>query len=75
MKEYLGSTSQQARSRISQHTMDSKYERYKNRTNLAKMKWSLKDKDIQFTQTWKIECYAKSYTLEVGHYDLCATEK
>ena len=75
VKEYLGSTSQQVKSRISQHTTDSKYERYKNRTNLAKMKWSLRDKDIHFTQTWKIECYARSYTPEVGHCDLCATEK
>ena len=32
VKEYLGSTSQQARSRISQHSTDSKYEKYKNRT-------------------------------------------
>ena len=55
--------------------MLSQYERYKNRTNLAKTKWSLREKNVDFTQTWKIECYAKSYTLEVGHYDLCATEK
>ena len=55
VKEYLGSTSQQARSRISQHTTDSKYERYKNRTNLAKTKWSLTEKNVDFTQTWKID--------------------
>ena len=35
----------------------------------------IRDRDIQFTQSWKIECYAKSYTPEVGHCNLCATEK
>ena len=50
VNEYLGSTSQQARSQMSQHNTDSKYERYKNRTNLAKSKWSLRDKNVHLGQ-------------------------
>ena len=45
VKEYLGST----RQRASQHTTDSNFERYKNSTNLAKTKWSLRDKNVEFT--------------------------
>ena len=55
--------------------IDSKYERYKNKTNLAKTKWSIRDKNVQFTQTWKIKCYARSYIPEIGCCNLCATKK
>ena len=49
--------------------------RYKNRTNLAKTKWSLREKNMEFIQTWKIECYAQSYTPDIGYCNLCATKK
>ena len=42
---------------------------------MAKTKWSLRDKNVQFTQTWKIECYVRSYTPEIRYCNLCATEK
>ena len=50
--------------------------RFKKHTNdhQLKMREEISKMD-RSKEKWKIECYARSYTLEVGHCDLCATEK
>ena len=72
---YYGSCSTTFKARYGNHVSDSNLAHRREATTLSAHKWSLKDRGINFTQTWKFETHARSYTPEIGYCNLCLTEK
>ena len=63
------------RLRYNNHTLDSNLIHKRENTTLADHKWYLKERNINFTQSWRLEAFSRSYTPEAGYCDLCLTEK
>ena len=74
-REYIGSCSTTFKARFNNHVSDSNLIHRRENTMLADHKWYLKERNIAFTQTWKLETFSRSYTPEAGYCNLCLTEK
>ena len=74
-RTYLGSCSTSFRLRYNNHTSDSNLIHRRENTTLADHKWYLKERNIDFNQSWRLEAFSRSYTPEAGYCDLCLTEK
>lgn len=72
---YYGSCSTTFKERYRNHCSDSNLAHRREATTLSSHKWSLKDRNINFTQTWSLMKHARSYTPEIGYCNLCLTEK
>ena len=75
VRRYYGSCSTTFKARYGNHVSDSNLPHRRDATTLSAHKWSLKDNNINFTQTWKFEAHARSYSPEIGYCNLCLTEK
>ena len=74
-REYIGVTKNTFKERWDGHNFDANHIDYRTRTTLANYIWSLKERNIPFSQTWQIETHAKSYCPEIGYYNACCMEK
>ena len=75
VRGYFGSCSTTFKARYRNHVSDSNLPHRREATTLSAHKWNLKDNNINFTQTWRFEAHARSYTPELGYCNLCLTEK
>ena len=75
VRRYYGSCSTTFKARYGNHVSDSNLPHRKEATTLSVHKWSLKDNNLNFTQTWNFKAHARSYTPEIGYCNLCLTEK
>ena len=74
-REYIGSCPTSFKAWFNNHVSDSNLIHRRENTVLADHKWYLKERNIAFTQTWKLETFSRSYTPEAGYCDLCLIEK
>ena len=74
-REYIGVTKNTFKERWDGHNFDANHIDYRHRTTLANYIWSLKERNIPFSQTWQIETHAKSYSPEIGYCNACCVEK
>ena len=58
---YFGLAEGEFKTRWKNHRQSFRTEKYKNETELSKLVWDLKDKNIQFEINWKIVAKCKSY--------------
>ena len=59
---YIGLTGDRFKTRYNNHTCSFRDNSKKNSTELSKYIWSLKDKNIKYTASWKIMGRAKTYS-------------
>ena len=72
---YNGSTSSPFKTRYSGHQTSFRHERYENETELSKLIWRLKRKNINYTISWGITTRAQPYKCGSRRCDLCLAEK
>ena len=75
IREYIGFTRNTFKIRWNAHNTDSRYISKRNNTTLANYVWSLKENNINYSQTWRIEMLSKSYCPELGQCGTCTNEK
>ena len=57
------------------HQMSFKHENKRNKTELSKYLWRLKEKTVEFSISWKIPPKARTFTNLTKRCNLCITEK
>ena len=72
---YIGITKPEFKKRFNNHQTSFRHEAYRNRTELSKKVWELKDNDKAFTISWKMAKKAFPHRGIGDHCDLCCTEK
>ena len=72
VREYIGSTKNSFKVRWNAHNSDARYISKRTKTTLADYIWSLKEKNIVYSQSWKVELSTKVYCPEIG---VCLSEK
>ena len=72
---YIGLTSNEFKTRWRNHKSSFRKENRKNDTELSKYVWELKDRQQEYSLTWKIIARANSYTNRTKRCNLCNTEK
>ena len=72
---YNGSTSSPFKTRYSKHLTINRHERYENETELLKLIWRLKRKEINYTLSRGITSRAQPYKCGSRRCDLCLAEK
>jgi hypothetical protein len=72
---YVGITETSFKTRFNNHLTSFRQENGRNRTELSKYIWDIKDKNGKFELSWKILCKAKSYSNKSKKCNLCTTEK
>ena len=72
---YIGISDGIFKSRWSDHMTSFKDIKYRNKTELSKLIWDLKDKNIQYKIKWKIIAKSNSYRAGSKNCNLCLTEK
>ena len=68
-------TKPEFKKRFNNHQTSFRHEAYRNRTELSKKVWELKDNDKAFTISWKMAKKAFPHRGIGDHCDLCCTEK
>ena len=63
-REYIGSCSTSFKAWFNNRVSDSNLIHRWENTMLADHKWYLKERNIAFTQTWKLKTFSRSYTSE-----------
>ena len=74
-RSYIGVTKNTFKKRWNGHNYNHRHSEERNRTTLANYIWSLKDRNIPFTESWSIEAYGHSYSPEIGYCNACTIEK
>ena len=74
-ESYIGLTEGSFKTRFYCHTNSFKNEKQRNATTLSQYVWSLKDKNINYSITWRIITRAKAYSPKTKRCNLCLTEK
>ena len=72
---YIGISDGVFKSRWYDHNLSFRDTKYRNKTELSKLVWDLKDKKIQFKIKWKILKKCLSYRAGSKNCNLCLTEK
>ena len=72
---YFGTCKGPAKTRISDHQSSFKQKKYENKTELFKFVWSLQDKGIPYSLSWRIAIRCQPYRCGTRRCDLCLTEK
>ena len=72
---YIGLTANQFKARSRNHQMSFRHVKRRNKTELSKHLWKLKDESKEFTVTLKIIVKAKPYTNLTKRCNVCNTEK
>ena len=75
VREYIGSTKNSFKVRWNAHNSDARYISKRTKTTLADYIWSLKEKNIVYSQSWKVELSTKVYCPEIGVCGTCLSEK
>ena len=75
MREYIGCTKNIFKLRWNGHNSDCRYIGKRTKSTSTDYIWSLKEKNIIYSQTWKIEVSTKAYCPEMGVCDTCLSEK
>ena len=72
---YVGMTEGTFKSRLNTHKTTLRHDRYRTETELSKLVWRLKDRDIKHDITWRL--LAKAHTYVPGNIvcNLCLSEK
>jgi hypothetical protein len=74
-QNYIGLTENKFKTRYNAHTCSFRNESKRNETTLSHYIWSLKDKNIQHSITWKVITKCKSYSPGSNRCPLCLSEK
>ena len=72
---YIGISDGIFKSRWNDHKTSFKDIKYRNKTELSKLIWELKDKNIKFTIKWKIIAKCQSYRAGSKNCNLCLNKK
>ena len=72
---YVGLTVNSFKKRYSGHKSSFTHKKRKHETTLSKYIWDLKDKNVEYTLTWKILARAQPFTQVTGLCQLCTREK
>jgi len=72
---YVGLTSNEFKTRLSNHKSTFRHEGKRLATELSKHVWDLKDQNKEFEIKWKILCRAKAYSNVSKRCNLCTAEK
>ena len=75
VREYIGSTKNSFKVRWNAHNLDARFISKRTKTTLADYIWSLKEKNIVYSQSWKVELSTKVYCPEIGVCGTCLSEK
>ena len=73
--KYIGISEPPFKSRWLDHNKTFSHERYRSSTELSKLIWDLKDKNIEFSIDWQIISKCNSYKAGLKSCNLCDTEK
>ena len=73
--KYIGISEPPFKTRWLDHNKSFNHEQYRSNTELSKLIWTLKDKNIEFTIDWKIITKCNSYKAGLKSCNLCNTEK
>ena len=71
---YIGLTSTTFKLRLGNHKKSFNHERYRNETTLSQHLWDLKEKNVDFTLSWKLIDRAKPFSPVSGLCALCNLE-
>ena len=74
-RSYIGDTKTTFKKRWDGHNYNARHIGERHRTTLADYIWSLKERNIPFTESWAIEAYGQSYSPEIGYCNGCQIEK
>ena len=72
---YIGCTEGPFKGRYNTHTLSFRDRKYETDTELSKYIWKLKDRNEDYTITWKVGANASRYACGTRRCDLCLTEK
>ena len=72
---YIGLTSTKFKERLGNHNASFKHKEKAKGCKLAQHAWKLKEKNIQFSISWKILANASAYSSVTNTCNLCVTEK
>ena len=75
MYSYIGLTENEFKKRWYAHQQSFKNPKYRLSTELSKLVWELKDKDVEYNINWKIITRSNSYRAGERFCNLCLTEK
>ncbi len=74
-ESYVGLTENEFKTRYRNHTSSFRHTKHRHSTELSKYIWTLKDKDIDYTISWKILSSCRSYNSSSKRCNLCIKEK
>ena len=72
---YIGLTATSFKDRLANHKTSFKYASKSSSTSLARHIWDLKEKNINYTYSWKLIDRAQPFSPVTGVCNLCTTEK
>lgn len=72
---YYGTSEGEFKTRYNNHTKSFRHQKNRNETELSKLIWSLKEKNVVHTLSWSIAARASPYRCGTRRCDLCLTEK
>ena len=73
--KYIGITKNDFKTRYRRHILTTRHDRYKTETELSNYIWTLKNKNTDYTITWRIVQTARAYTGGMMKCNLCLAEK
>ena len=74
-KEYIGVTKNTFKERWNHHQHYHRHIGERTKTTLANHIWSLKERNVAFSEKWAIETHGQTYSPEIGYCNACAIEK
>ena len=74
-KAYIGVTKNSFKERWNAHQHYHRHIEERHRTTLANYIWSLKERNIPFSENWSIETHGQTYSPEIGYCNACSIEK
>ena len=74
-KEYIGVSGTEFKLRYANHKQSFENERKRDATSLSQYIWSLKEKNVRFSLTWKVLSKCTPYVCGSRVCNLCTTEK
>ena len=72
---YIGLTEGPFKTRFNGHKQTFTHDKYRNRSEISKKVWELKDKNTDYNITWRVLQQAHPYKGGGARCDLCASEK